>query len=61
MNLQLQMLAHLKDALLMQASFWACDAPLRVSLSPSVNHRDLAAMNVNKERKRKVKIGCGIT
>lgn len=31
--------------------FWACDAPLEASLCTSVSHRDLAAMDVNKERK----------
>lgn len=36
---------HLKEA------FGACDAPLGASLGTSVSHRDLAAMDVNKERK----------
>lgn len=30
---------------------WARDAPQRVSLYTSVSHRELAAMDVNKERK----------
>lgn len=44
---------HLKEA------FGACDAPLGASLGTSVSHRDLAVMDVNKEKK--VKTECGKT